>query len=429
MIKQFKICNIADIVLLSIGIILLLLLVFSSTKMNIVADSIDYYSILQRLTPEKEVPIVRNLHFAEQRSPGYSIFSLIPYSLISIVIEPLVKTEKITEYDLDKSRVSHNQMQSSEMMVIPPCPLRINNFLFKDFYIAPENSWYQWKLALSLLVTSIVFLIVGIAANALLLNYYSKSLKGFFLIPLAIFISPIFMRNIIDFPLYATLTAYGLSSLFLLFLFLSFHTNKHWQIVLTGIILGFLVLTRLELSILIIPLFTYYLFTKKYRLILFTTIGGLFSLLILISYNLILFDVPLHLGILRGDINTIDFNARYIFENILHPQSGVLFWTPILVPGLILLILSKNSILRVMGISSFLLILLYVLRIPIMYYNIGQGIIDIGGIPVMAPDNAIDMRDLIRSDINRYLTVLIPFSIIGISMGISRVHDFFEKRK
>ena len=106
MIKQFKICNIADIVLLSIGIILLLLLVFSSTKMNIVADSIDYYSILQRLTPEKEVPIVRNLHFAEQRSPGYSIFSLIPYSLISIVIEPLVKTEKITEYDLDKSRVS-----------------------------------------------------------------------------------------------------------------------------------------------------------------------------------------------------------------------------------------------------------------------------------------------------------------------------------
>jgi hypothetical protein len=55
-----------------------------------------------------------------------------------------------------------------------------------------------------------------------------------------------------------------------------------------------------------------------------------------------------------------------------------------------------------------------------MYYYIGQGIIDIGGIPVTAPETPTQMRELIRFDINRYLCVLVPFSIIGIRIGIHK---------
>lgn len=267
LLKFFSCC---DRVLFITGLLLLLLVVFSSTKMNIVADSIDYYAILQRLTPAHEEPIVRNLHFVDQRSPGYSIFSLIPYSLISIFIEPIVKTEEITEYNFGNQRPDPNLIQSSETMIIPPIPLRINDFLFKNYYIPHENSWYQWKLSLALIVTSIAFLIVGIIAIAILINHYFQEIKGFSIIPLVIFCSPIFMRNIIDFPLYATLTAFGLSSLFLLFLCISFDTNKRWQIVLTGIILGFLILTRLELSIILVLLFGYYLFTKRFYFLRYT---------------------------------------------------------------------------------------------------------------------------------------------------------------
>jgi len=37
------------------------------------------------------------------------------------------------------------------------------------------------------------------------------------------------------------------------------------------------------------------------------------------------------------------------------------------------------------------------------YYYIGQGIIDIGGIPVTAPETPAQMRELIRFDINTHL--------------------------
>ncbi|MDI6886830.1 MAG: hypothetical protein QMD22_10940 [archaeon] len=122
------------------------------------------------------------------------------------------------------------------------------------------------------------------------------------------------------------------------------------------------------------------------------------------------------------------FEIRYIFENLLHPQSGVLFYTPILIPGLILLTINKNRILKFVGIASFILIIFYTLRIPIMYYNVGQGVMNIGGIPVMPPSSAEQMRDLIRSDINRYLSVLIPFAIIGIRFGISQTFEYFKKK-
>ena len=75
--------------------IFLVIIIISSSRANIHHDSIDYYAIVQRLTQNSGNPIARNLHFVEQRSPGYPIVSLIPYYLISSLVEPLVQTEEI----------------------------------------------------------------------------------------------------------------------------------------------------------------------------------------------------------------------------------------------------------------------------------------------------------------------------------------------
>ncbi|MEW6685505.1 MAG: hypothetical protein AB1393_04790 [Candidatus Edwardsbacteria bacterium] len=319
------------------------------------------------------------------------------------------------------------KMAGSEMVGFPPQPLHIKDLFFKDYYVPMEGSWYQWKLALSLLLTSFFFLFIGIWTNAKVLKLYYPAYKCLFIIPTTLVTAHMFMRSIFDLPLFTTLTVYGLSSLFLLFTCLSFRSNKVWYVILSGFILGLLVLTRLELSILAMLLIGYFLFTKKIRYFVLFSLGGLAPFLVLILYNLSLFGQPLHLGIFRGDINTLGLNWRYIFESLIHPESGVLFWTPLLMPGLVFLITAKDSILKVIGLCSFVLIFLYTLRIPIMYYSIGQGIIDIGGIPVTTPETPTQMRELIRFDINRYLCVLIPFSIIGIRRGIHKIHNLLDK--
>lgn len=421
--------NLIDHVLFFVFIGVLIFLIATSTKLNIATDSVDYYAILQWVTPEKEKPIVRNLHFAEQRSPGYSLLSLIPYSLLTIFVEPFVTTEKISKYVPPEFPTKRSKkMAGSKMMSLPPQPLHIKDLFFKDYYVPMEGSWYQWKLALSLLLTSFFFLFIGIWANAKVLKLYYPAYKCLFIIPATLVTSPIFMRNIFDLPLFTTLTYYGLASLFLLFTCLSFRSNKARYVILSGLILGLLVLTRLELSILVILLIGYFLFTKRIRFFVLFSLGGLMAFFILIIYNLSLFGVPLHLGILRGDINALGLNWRYIFENLIRPESGVLFWTPLLIPGLVFLITAKDSILKVIALCSFVLIIFYTLRIPIMYYHIGQGIIDIGGIPVTAPETPTQMRELIRFDINRYLCVLIPFSIIGVRIGIHKICNLLDKK-
>ncbi|RKZ31433.1 hypothetical protein DRQ36_02120 [bacterium] len=93
-----RILNLIDHILLFVFIGALIILIATSTKVNISHDSVDYYGMLQWVTPGKEKPIVKNLHFAEQRSPGYPLLSLIPYSLLTVLVEPFVITEKISEY-------------------------------------------------------------------------------------------------------------------------------------------------------------------------------------------------------------------------------------------------------------------------------------------------------------------------------------------
>lgn len=64
--------------------------------------------------------------------------------------------------------------------------------------------------------------------------------------------------------------------------------------------------------------------------------------------------------------------------------------------------------------------LMVLVRIPVMYFHMGQPL-EIGGVPVMPPSDWDAMRGLIRQDINRYLTVIAPFCVIGTRELMTRI--------
>lgn len=435
--------DITNLVIFSIGVLILFGLLFNASKLNIRADSLDYYAILQKLTPEKESKIVENLYFADQRSPGYPILSLIPYFVLDEAIEPFVETKEFTDFELfalaNRNRMPPSQQglqpppvdenllepdkMSSEFRIIPPVPIDLNSLLFNNFYIAPQGSWFQWKIAFSLFLTSVIFLIIGITSNVLLFKNYFKSYKAIFIIPLVLLISPVFMRNITDFPLYPSLTVYGLSSLFLYLFIKTYDSDKTIPTMLLGLVSGFLVLTRLELVVFLVPFIIFLFFQKRYKYLKNVFLGGTFPFHILLIYNYTFYGFPFNFAILKGDINVLSINLNYISENLFHPNSGIIFWTPALLPGLISLFFSRNLVLKIIGISAFSILLLYLVKIPVMYFHIGESFMEIGGIPVNVPVTADQMRFLIRSDINRYIIVLIPVAIFGIRNAFEKLFN------
>ena len=381
---------------------------------------------------------MRNLHFAEQRSPGYSLTALVPYGFLTLTVEPFVSTEKVVDVDSgplvpppptprtrDDRRgppFSPAGPRGSEFRLIPPRPLLLKDVAFKDFYVPKEGSWFQWKLFLALAVTSYSLLFLGMTANAWMLRLRFPAFPGYALIPLAVFSSVIFMHNIIRTPLYATLTAYGFSSLFVLFFVMAAsESHKTRDMFLAGVFLGFLVLTRLETGVIAAVLGILLLAKREWRMVGKLLLGSSLAMIAWSVYNLARFGTPVHLGILRGDINQLVFRAGYIIDSLVHPSSGVIFWTPLLVPGLVGLLLSRSTSLRMLGISSLAMLTLLLLRVPIMYEHVGNGPIDIGGILVTSPQTPADMRELMRSDNNRYLIVLAPFLLLGLREGIEKV--------
>jgi hypothetical protein len=423
----------------------LLILLFAASRANIVADSIDYYAILLKLTSPTERPIVRNLHFVEQRSPGYPLAALVPYALLDVAVEPFVSTERVTGPSPAESLAPPRGLPSaspgepgpsqqpaspvgSEYALIPPEPLLLREVPFRDFYVPSEDSWFRWEPVLALATTSYLFLFLGLAATAWALYLLHPSLPGYSLIPAMVFTSAVFLRNILDRPLYATLTAFGASSLFVLFFVRSQTRRTRRDLILAGAFLGFLILVRLELSIFAAALALVLLARREWEPAMFILTGAAAAAFGWAAYNQALFGTPLHLGILRGDINVITFDFRYIFDSLLHPSSGMLFWSPFLTLGLAALVLSRSTPLRILGLCSFVLVALYLVRVPVMYGHVGNGLINIGGVAVSAPSSQAEMRELVRSDINRHVTVLVPAVVLGLRDGAGRVQGWWRTR-
>lgn len=401
-------------------------------RANIAADAIDYYGMLQWVTPAAEKPIVGNLHFAKQRSPGYSLTALLPYYVLSHAVEPLVSTELVTEYPPPppgtlptvppppppQSEVKlpppPSPSKGSEFMFLPPRPLLVREVPFRDFFIPQEGSWYQWKLTLSLALTSFIFLMLGYVASGRMLALRFPEAPGYALVPAVVFTSPIFLVNIVHNPLYATFTVYGVSALFAVY-FLAGSTSRNTrELLLAGALLGYLVLLRLEVAVLAGVLTLLLFVYRKWKMLFCLVVGASWAAVAWALYNWVAFGKLFNFAILAGDINKLVFRPGYIFDSLFHPASSVLVWTPALLPGLVGLALSRTLPLRFLAIAAVALIGLYVLRVPIMYDNAGGPPIMIGGIPVGAPPTMDAMRELIRADNNRYVIVLLPFLTLGI---------------
>lgn len=306
-------------------------------------------------------------------------------------------------------------------MAIPPNPLLLRQVPFKDFSVSPEGSWYRWKLALALALTSYLLLFGGMAANARALKLIRPDLPLYSLVPAAIVASPIFIHNIIATTLYATLAAYGASSLFVLAFVSGYANHRTREFLVAGLFLGFAFLTRLEVGVLAGTLIAALLVRREWR-VAAPIAGGLVpALLVWALYNFAQFGSAFHFGPLRGDINRIALNVRFVFESVAHPSSGLLFWSPLFALGLAGLLLSRSGPLRLLGISSLALLAVYLVRVPVMYQHAGGGVINIGGIPVTVPPTPAAMRELIRSDINRYMTVMMPAAVLGLRDGIGAV--------
>lgn len=311
--------------------------------------------------------------------------------------------------------------------MIPPRPLLLKDVPFKDFYLPREGSWFQWKLVLALALTSYLFLFLGMVANARALRLKYRALPGYCLVPLAVFASPIFMRNVLDTPLYATLTAYGASALFAFFFLKGYASRRARDLLLAGSFLGLVVLTRLEVGVLAAALALLLIARREWGLVWRLALGASWALPAWIAYNLAVFGTPFHLAILRGDINLLMLNFRYIVDNLFHPASGLLFWSPLLVLGLVGLLSSRSAPLRILGVCSLALLAVYLVRVPVMYLHAGEGPIYIGGIPVTPPASSAGLHELVRGDINRYVTVLAPLAVLGLRDGLGRVWGWFGR--
>jgi hypothetical protein len=406
--------------------IFLVLIVISSSRANIQTDSIDYYAIVQRLTHNSGNPIVRNLHFVEQRSPGYPIITLIPYYLISSVVEPFVKTETITTgIDLGNSPPS---IPPSERMILPNKPLLSKDIFFKNFYVETQDSWFEWRIISSMLLTSYALLLIGLVFIMKSLALENKPVLGASLAPLVIITSNIFMHNIVNTPAYATLTAFGFSCLFgYFFAKASLEKNVLAQF-LSGLFVGLLVLTRLETVVIAIVVLISLFVIKEISFLKNYVLGGLIALAILLIYNFTQYGNLFHLGTLKGDINLISFNWGFIYNNLLNPRSGILFWSTLTSLGIIGLFLGKKRYTIILGISSLALIVIVLIRVPVMYYCIGEGTRLIGGLPITCPNNLEELVDLIRFDANRYIVVVIPFAIVGLRTFVVSAIELWQRK-
>ncbi|MEW6403272.1 MAG: hypothetical protein AB1649_15865 [Chloroflexota bacterium] len=410
--RQHKLVRLFDYVVFSALMIFLTAVVISSGRANIQTDSVDYYAIVQRLTSKDSTPIVRNLHFVEQRSPGYPVLSLIPYYITSLVIEPLVQTEEVTN--------PSNQAQTAplqpvtESMLVPAEPLLFKDVFFKNFYIETQDSWFEWKIISSMLFTGYGLLFIGLIMIVKTLGLENKPVLGASLASLVVVTSSVFMHNIVNTPAYATLTAFGLSCLFGYFFVKGSLDKTLLSQFLSGLFLGLLVLTRLETVVFASSVFISLLVVREFRFLRDFVLGALVAATILLLYNFSQYGNPFHLGILRGDINLISFDLGYIYANLFNPQSGILFWSTLASLGIVGLFMDGKRYTKILGIGSLALIALVLIRVPIMYTCIGDGTKLIGGLPVTCPNNMAEMVNLIRFDGNRYITVLIPFSVLGL---------------
>jgi hypothetical protein len=377
-------------------------------RANIQTDSIDFYVILERLTGETQ-PIIPDSPFLDQRSPGYPLLSLPLYYGLHLAagrIEPQILHPGPPAPD--------GPGASSEQMSMPPQPLLFREVFFKNFDLRPRGGWYRWENIGALILTSLFFFLAGLAACGKSLSLLYPELNGWSLAGLVVVTSPVFLHNLINTPAYATLCAFGLSSLGLYFGLRGWKMGGTRSQLGAGLFAGLLVLTRLEMALPILVLAAGLAAARTWKFLRNFALGGLPSLLLLAGYNASQFGSPLHAGMLKGNMSVVRFDAAYFFASLAAPGAGILFWSPLIVLGVIGLWLMPGRGYKLLGAAALALIGLVAVRVPVMYFCIGQGAQVINGVSVGCPADMRQMLELIRMDANRYVVPLAPLGVLGL---------------
>lgn len=424
--KGRSILRLIDYAAFAILTLLLMTIVVSSGMANIQTDAIDYYAIVQRLSQNSGNPIVRNLHFVEQRSPGYPLLALVPYYLISATVEPFVPEQTIVA---PSARPEVPPPAPTERMLLPDAPLLFRDIFFKNFYIKSQDSWFEWPIIAAMLLTSYAFFFTGLFFAVKSLALEKKYFLGASLVPLTIFTSSVFMHNLVNTPAYATLTAFGLSSLFGTFFVQGSLVKQARPQLWAGLFMGLLVLTRLETAVIALTIFVALVVVRDFTFVKNYVLGGGTAVVILLLYNFSQFDNPFHMGILAGDVNLIAFDWGYMYAHLFDAQSGIFVWSTLASLGLLGLFLDGQRYSKILGIGSLALLALVLVRMPIMYTCVGEGTRIIGGLPILCPNNMTEMATLIRFDANRYITVLFPFSFLGLRTLVMSIPQWWRGYK
>lgn len=411
-----------DTALFALLMLFLLSVVTLSGMANIQTDAIDYYAIVQRLAGDDD-PIVPNLPFVEQRSPGYPLLTLPAYLTIrlttfwitpeSVQLEPL--------FELDRP-------QASEQELFPQQPLLFREIFFKNFDLAPRGSWLTWEFLAAMLFTSYGWFFAGLFVSGKTLSQLHSQPVGYSLTSLIVITSTVFMHNIVNTPAYATLTVFGISC------FLTYFWVRGWQggsmrsQWASGLFAGLMVLTRLETVLVVIVLLVALLLRHQFRFVRNFVLGGLLPLALLLVYNTTQFGTPFNTGILKGDMSRIAFEVSYIWNVLSGSKSGILFYSTLTSLGIIGLFFTRNESLQALGWASVVLLALIAVRVPVMYYCIGQGIQSIGDIDITCPSDNSAMLALICSDANRYIVPLVPFAVLGLRTLIESMTGIYGKK-
>lgn len=387
-------------------------LVWSEARANLITDAVDYYSILQQIVSPQSAPLVSNLHFVEQRSPGYPMTAAIAYSAITATLKPFVQTQHIL--GPEGRGVREGPPDGPGAMQLPPAPLRVRHVLFKSFFVPATGAWIEWTLLLALISTSYAMFVLGIACVHKAARRCGSPMSGSSMTLILVATSPIFVHNIVGTPAYATLAAFGYSALFSYLYLRCWADDNRWNGAIAGLCAGLLVLTRIETVLLVVVAFAAIVLGPIRRLA-WRFAGGVgIAIAGLLIYNAHQFGTPFHFGFLKGDINRIAFDPAFILANLIHPRSGIVFWSPMIVIGLVSLCFRRERWAVALALGSALLLILYLVKPTAMYLDTGRGeLSEIGGIPMRAYRNVAESLFDVRHDINRYITVLVPMAVFG----------------
>ena len=256
-------------------------LVFGASMANIQTDAIDYYAIVQRLVGD-EPPIVPNLPFVEQRSPGYPLLSLPAYYLLKGATF-WVETETVRASP--PAAAAGEAPRPSEQALLPPQPLRFSQVFFKDFDLAPQGGLFRWRIIAAMLLTGFALFFAGLFISGRTLALLYPPPVGYSLPPLLAITSVVFLHNLVNTPAYATLTVFGVSAFFTWFWVRGWHSGAAVPQALAGLLAGLLVLTRLETVVIVAVLLAALALTRQWRFLRHFVLGGLPALALLLLYN------------------------------------------------------------------------------------------------------------------------------------------------